>query len=116
MNLIERTVFILRFLPVELPSRKKDSELISLLRSIPYAITGIAVLVIASAASPAVRHLPTIWLSNLKLLADPFQKILDTLLTLVWLWFAAYAIGVLIIEKLRPYYRQYVVRPIERAF
>ncbi len=64
--------------------------------------------------SPGVRNFPSIWLANLKLLPDWYQKTLGTFLTLVWFWFAAYALGVLIIEKLRRYYRQYIVRPLEK--
>ena len=116
MNYWDQIVFILRYLPSELPSRKKDSELISLWRSVPYTIIGVAVLVLASVASPTVRHFPAIWLASLTNLTDWYQKLLDAFLTLVWLWFAAYSIGVLAIEKLRRHYRQNIVRPIEKAF
>jgi hypothetical protein len=111
-----KIVFTLRYLPSEMPSRKKDSEVVSLWRSVPYVITGTLVLVLAPIASPTVRHLPKIWLGSLTGLKDWYQRILDALLTLVWFWFAAYAMGVLVIEKLRRYYRQHIVRPIEKTF
>jgi hypothetical protein len=114
MRFWDRVVFVLRFWPFELPSRKKDSELVIILRSIPYAIVGIAALALASIASPALRHFPAIWLDTVASLTSFYQKVLCSLLTFVSLWFAAFAIGVLIVEKLRRYYRQYIVRPFER--
>jgi len=53
------------------------------------------------------------WFSNFASLADWYQKLIAILLMVVWQWFGAFAIGVIIIEKLRRPYRQYVVRPLE---
>jgi hypothetical protein len=114
MRFWDRVVFVLRFWPSELPSRKKDSELVLVLHSIPYGAIGIVALALASVASPALRQLPAIWLATLTSLTSFYQKCLCSLLSLVSLWFAAFAIGVLIVEKLRRYYRQYIVRPFER--
>lgn len=115
MSYWDQIIFTIRYLPSELPSRKKDSELIALWHSTPYAITGIVLLFLASAASATVRHFPAIWLASLTNLTDWYQKLLHACLSLVWLWFSAYAIGVLVIEKLRRYYRQSIIRPLEKT-
>jgi hypothetical protein len=75
---------------------------------------GIMALALASVDSPALRQFPAIWLASLASLTSSYQKLLCSFLSLVSLWFAAFAIGVLIVEKLRRYYRQYIVRPFER--
>ena len=106
--------FVLKFLPCELPSRKKDSEGIFVLRSIPYVTTGAVAFAIASGISPGLRQLPSVWIGNLVSLSGVFQKLICSLLSLISFWFGAFALGVLIIEKSRPFYRQYLVRPIER--
>jgi len=114
MRLWDPVVCILRFLPTELPSRKRDSELVFILRSIPYAATGIVALLFASVASPALRQFPAIWLATVASLPGFYQKLLCSFLSLVTVYFATFAIGVLIVEKVRRYYRQYIVRPVER--
>src|SRR6266700_3067628 len=111
-----RLIYCLRYLPFNLPSRRKDSAWTIACRTVPYVVGGTAVLTLVSAVSPAERHLIPIWLANVKALPDWSQKLVHTLLTGVWLWSAAYAIGVMTIEKLRRYYRKLVVRPIEKAF
>jgi hypothetical protein len=113
MKYESRPIFIIRFLPFELPSRKNDSTLVLLWRSFPYVIAGIATLAIISVSSRPMRQLPLIWFSNLASLGDWYEKVLVILLTLVWQWFGAFAIGVILIEKLRRPYRKYLVRPIE---
>ena len=116
MNYWDRVVYLFRYLPFELPSRKKDSLLTFAAHSAPYFIVGTAVLILASVISPAARHLLPIWLANVNSLPDWYQKLLHIILTGIWLWCAAYAIGVMTIEKLRYYYRRHLVRPFEKAF
>ena len=114
-GVLSKIAFTLRFLPCELPSRKKDSELFFFLRSIPYALVGTLALLIAAGISPGLRQLPLIWIANLRSLSGLFEKGLCLLLSLVALWFGAFSVGVLIIEKSRPVYRQHIVRRVERV-
>jgi H+/Cl- antiporter ClcA len=108
-----RVVYNLRFLPFELPSRKDaDSDFIK--KSAPYFCFGFLALCLGSFIVPGARNLPSAWLSNLIAPKDPIQTLLHAVLTLVCVWAASYAVGVLLIEKCRGYYRNYLVRPIEK--
>ena len=106
--------YFLRYLPFELPSRKNDSGLALAYHSIPYVVTGLSMLWLVSTLTPGERLLVPVWFRSLRSLTGWYQKLLGILLTIIWIWFGTYAIGVLLIEKLRPYYRQWIVRRVER--
>jgi hypothetical protein len=110
----ESVVYIARFLPSELPSRK-DTARGFIKKSIPYSVLGFLALITASLIIPSAGVFPGIWLSNLMALGDPSKIILHAVLTIVSIWAVSYAIGVLLLEKSRRYYRDYIVRPLERS-
>ena len=108
----ELTIYFVRYLPTELPSRR-DSAALFFRKAAPYNFAGLSVIALVGALIPSARSFPSIWLSNLKSLADWPQILVQSILTAVWVWATSYSIGVLLIEKSRRYYRDYIVRPIE---
>jgi hypothetical protein len=110
----ERFGYVIKFLPFELPS-KKDPAWAFIRKAWPYNITGALVLILVPLVIRSARPFPRIWFTSLVSLPDPFQIFVHSVLTLLWLWTLSYSVGVLMIEKSRRYYREFIVRPLEKG-
>lgn len=113
MNPSDWWLYQVRFLPFDMPSRK-DSVPVFIKKSAPYVVAGTIVLIVSGWSLPAARLLPAAWFHTLGSLDNWVQILVDGFLSLVLFCSLSYSLGVLIIEKLRPEYRTYIVRPIER--
>jgi hypothetical protein len=106
-------LYKIRFLSFDLPS-SKDPTGVFISKSGPYVVLGLLVLFLSYYVIPTAKYFPEIWLSSMFSLPR-FQILINALLTAVLLWAVSYSIGVMLIEKLRRYYRNYIVRPLEEC-
>lgn len=88
---------LIRFLPLELPSHK-DTSAAFVGKASPYALCGMVGVLLLVRAIPTARQFPEVWLQNLDSLPNWFDKVVDVILTLVFLSALSYSLGVAIVE------------------